>query len=38
MNVLAEANVPYARILEMEQPNGMFENTDVTLVVGRITR
>jgi H+-translocating NAD(P) transhydrogenase subunit beta len=35
MNVLlAEANVPYERMLEMEQANPLFDNTDVTLVVG----
>ncbi len=35
MNVLlAEANIPYDQLLEMEQVNGMFGNTDVVLVVG----
>jgi NAD(P) transhydrogenase subunit beta len=35
MNVLlAEANVPYDQLVEMEQINGEFESTDVTLVVG----
>jgi H+-translocating NAD(P) transhydrogenase subunit beta len=35
MNVLlAEANVPYERLLEMEQVNGLFESTDVALIVG----
>jgi NAD(P) transhydrogenase subunit beta len=35
MNVLlAEANVPYDRLLEMEQVNPMFDRTDVALVVG----
>jgi H+-translocating NAD(P) transhydrogenase subunit beta len=35
MNVLlAEANVPYDRLLEMETVNGMFESADVALIVG----
>ncbi|MGH7711281.1 MAG: NAD(P)(+) transhydrogenase (Re/Si-specific) subunit beta, partial [Gemmatimonadaceae bacterium] len=35
MNVLlAEANVPYDQLAEMEQVNGTFESTDVALVVG----
>ncbi|MGQ0640577.1 MAG: NAD(P)(+) transhydrogenase (Re/Si-specific) subunit beta [Gemmatimonadaceae bacterium] len=35
MNVLlAEANVPYEQLAEMEQVNGAFESTDVALVVG----
>ena len=35
MNVLlAEANVPYDRLLEMEIVNGLFESTDVALIVG----
>jgi NAD(P) transhydrogenase subunit beta len=35
MNVLlAEANIPYDQLLEMEQVNGTFGNTDVVLVVG----
>jgi NAD(P) transhydrogenase subunit beta len=35
MNVLlAEANVPYDQLLEMDQVNGMFPQTDVVLVVG----
>jgi len=35
MNVLlAEANVPYDQLLEMEQVNGQFSQTDVVLVVG----
>jgi NAD(P) transhydrogenase subunit beta len=35
MNVLlAEANVPYDRLLEMEQVNGLFSSTDVALIVG----
>jgi NAD(P) transhydrogenase subunit beta len=35
MNVLlAEANVPYDQLLEMEQVNGQFPQTDVVLVVG----
>jgi len=35
MNVLlAEANVPYDQLLEMEQVNGQFAQTDVVLVVG----
>ena len=35
MNVLlAEANVPYPQLLEMEQINGQFPRTDVALVVG----
>ena len=35
MNVLlAEANVPYDQLAEMEQVNGAFESTDVALVVG----
>ena len=35
MNVLlAEANVPYDQLVDMEQVNGAFESTDVALVVG----
>ncbi len=35
MNVLlAEANIPYDQLLEMEQVNGEFDHTDVALVVG----
>lgn len=35
MNVLlAEANVPYDQLVEMEQVNGTFDSTDVALVVG----
>jgi len=35
MNVLlAEANVPYDRLYEMDRINGEFEHTDVALVVG----
>jgi NAD(P) transhydrogenase subunit beta len=35
MNVLlAEANVPYPKLLDMEQINSEFERTDVVLVVG----
>jgi NAD(P) transhydrogenase subunit beta len=35
MNVLlAEANVPYEQLAEMEQVNSAFESTDVALVVG----
>jgi len=35
MNVLlAEANVPYEQLLEMESVNGQFPRTDVALVVG----
>ena len=35
MNVLlAEANVPYEQLLEMEPVNGQFPRTDVALVVG----
>jgi len=35
MNVLlAEANVPYDQLLEMDQVNGQFPQTDVVLVVG----
>jgi NAD(P) transhydrogenase subunit beta len=35
MNVLlAEANVPYDQLVDMEQVNGTFESTDVALVVG----
>jgi H+-translocating NAD(P) transhydrogenase subunit beta len=35
MNVLlAEANVPYEQLKEMDEVNGQFRNTDVVLVVG----
>ena len=35
MNVLlAEANVPYDRLFDMEEVNGDFERTDVALVIG----
>ncbi|MFM8980440.1 MAG: NAD(P)(+) transhydrogenase (Re/Si-specific) subunit beta [Planctomycetia bacterium] len=35
MNVLlAESNVPYAQLLDMEEVNPMFESADVALVVG----
>jgi NAD(P) transhydrogenase subunit beta len=35
MNVLlAEANVPYEQLKEMDEVNGQFQNTDVALVVG----
>jgi NAD(P) transhydrogenase subunit beta len=35
MNVLlAEANVPYDLLFEMDQINGEFQNTDVALVIG----
>jgi NAD(P) transhydrogenase subunit beta len=35
MNVLlAEANVPYEQLLEMEQANAAFSTTDVALVIG----
>jgi len=35
MNVLlAEANVPYDQLAEMDQINGEFDNTDVSLVIG----
>src|SRR5207253_5083042 len=35
MNVLlAEANVPYDQLLEMDQVNGQFPQTEVVLVVG----
>lgn len=35
MNVLlAEADVPYDKLLEMEQANGQFNTTDVVLVLG----
>ena len=35
MNVLlAEANVPYDKLLEMEKINPMFEHTEVALVIG----
>ncbi len=32
--LLAEASVPYDIVLEMEEINDDFENTDVTLVIG----
>ena len=32
--LLAEAGVPYDMVLEMEEINDDFENTDVTLVIG----
>jgi H+-translocating NAD(P) transhydrogenase subunit beta len=35
MNVLlAEANVPYDQLFEMDEVNGEFDTTDVTLVIG----
>lgn len=35
MNVLlADVNVPYDRMKQMEEANSMFENTDVSLVIG----
>jgi NAD(P) transhydrogenase subunit beta len=35
MNVLlAEANIPYDRLYDMDDINGEFENTDVALVIG----
>ena len=35
MNVLlAEAEVPYEQVLEMEEINSDFSNTDVVLVIG----
>ncbi|MFC6169866.1 NAD(P)(+) transhydrogenase (Re/Si-specific) subunit beta [Loigolactobacillus jiayinensis] len=35
MNVLlAEVNVPYEQMKQMEEANAMFENTDVSLVIG----
>jgi len=35
MNVLlAEANVPYEKLVEMDQINSEFKNTDVSLVIG----
>ncbi|GIV59089.1 NAD(P)(+) transhydrogenase (Re/Si-specific) subunit beta [Rhodocaloribacter litoris] len=35
MNVLlAEANVPYDQLFEMDEINGEFDNTDVALVIG----
>ena len=32
--VLADANIPYESLCEMEQINGEFDNTDVVLVIG----
>ena len=32
--LLAEANIPYDMVFEMEEVNDDFQNTDVTLVVG----
>jgi NAD(P) transhydrogenase subunit beta len=32
--VLADANIPYETLCEMDQINGEFESTDVTLVIG----
>jgi len=32
--LLAEANVPYDKLVEMEQINDEFANTDVVLVIG----
>lgn len=35
MNVLlAEVNVPYDQMKQLEEANSMFENTDVSLVIG----
>jgi NAD(P) transhydrogenase subunit beta len=35
MNVLlAEANVPYDQLYEMDDINGEFDNTDVSLIIG----
>jgi H+-translocating NAD(P) transhydrogenase subunit beta len=34
MNVLAEANVPYDQLFEMDEINEEFERTDVVLVIG----
>ena len=35
MNVLlAEANVAYEQLLELEHVNGLFDSTDVALIVG----
>ena len=32
--VLADANIPYESLCEMDQINGEFDSTDVTLVIG----